>query len=117
MHLVVLAVSTAVILSHSATIAAIWGVIASVIAEVAKQDGLSQKVNTLIADTVVIITALVLSLTHIPAGSSISWAGLGSYLWYAAVAAAVAHGIVLKPSGIGAKIQTLTTLPSLKKAA
>jgi hypothetical protein len=102
--------SPAPLITHAALIAAGWGYIASWIAEVTKQDGLPKWANTVVADTVVVVTALVVALVHLPSAGNLTWAAFAGSLLWAAGAAVVNHSFFLSPTGIGAKVQTATTL-------
>ena len=93
---------------HLTLVALLWGYIASWANEVIKQDGWPKWVNTLVADGVVAVTALVVALQQQQKFTlTLFWA-----VFVPAILAALAnvHGFLL-PTGIGPRIQTLTSLP------
>lgn len=110
MHFLIRAVVTpAFILSHAALIALGWGYIVSWVNEVLKQDHLSRFWNTVIADAVVVGTALLVALNTLPKGASLTWHQFAATLFFTAAAALLNHGGFLSPTGIGPWLQSLTS--------
>lgn len=101
-----LAVATTV--STYALVSALWGLGASFVAEIAKQDSLPKPVNTIIADAVVVISAALATLTE----ASWSWHNFGAALVFTVGAALANHTFFLAPTGVGAALQSATSWPA-----
>lgn len=85
-----------------------WGAISAWLAEVTKQDGFTKWVNTLIADATVVVTAIVTALVQ--GGGTLTWHVIWSTVVWAGLGALVTHNFFLQPTGIGAALQTATSL-------
>jgi hypothetical protein len=107
--LLAVVLTTAFIITHAQAIAIGWGVIVTFINEVVKQDTLSKSVNTAIASGIAVATAVVLALTHVPAGQSQTWGSLGGYLSFVGLGVLITYYPFLKPLGIADWIQSHTT--------
>jgi hypothetical protein len=88
-------------------VAALWGYGASWLNEVIKQDSLPKWANTLIADAVVVVAAALATFQTVP---TFTLSAFGHALFGAFLAALANHFGFLEPTGIGPKLQSLTSL-------
>jgi hypothetical protein len=98
--------NTTAALQHVMFVAAIWGYLVSWLNEVIKQDSLPTWANTLIADGLVIGSSALVTWQAAP---SFTWAAFGHAAFGAFAAAVINHSLFLKPTGVGDKLQTLTS--------
>lgn len=86
-------------------ISALWGYAASWVNEVLKQDHWSKTINALIANAVLIVSAAMATMTD----ATFTLKNFFSALLAAATAAVANHQFFLEPTGVGKKLQTLTS--------
>jgi hypothetical protein len=99
--------TTPAAIPHAVLIALAFGALASFLANIAKQDHFPTWLNTVVAWIVIAGSAGVVAAQSVTA---FTWHLYFSTFWPAAVGAIITHFGLLEPTGIGPKIQTLTTI-------
>jgi FtsH-binding integral membrane protein len=102
-------------LTHLLLYAALWGYAASWVNQFIKQDGWPTVVNTVIANLVVVVSAVVATLVNSPE-QALTLHAFWVALFAAFSAAVINHQFFLEPTGIGAHLKARTSIVRRKPA-